>query len=201
MSDLRVVLLGKNRSENRRVAKALLDTIVFDGEAPSHSLQDSEKITGVTQDRKISVVINTHLLQTHLSHQQVTHRVRECVRLSAPGPQVILLVLQRHDFGEDDRHRAETVLKLFGKRAVRHTIVLTTDEEARGAVVTPKSNAVRDLITECGGGHLRFDAVRAEFFKKTQEILLREREEYLICGTFEDEDLKESTESRAGGGL
>ncbi|RXN12177.1 inner centromere A-like protein [Labeo rohita] len=139
-------------------------------------------------------VINTHLLQPNLTHQQITQRVRDCVSLSAPGPHVIVLILQYNDFSENDLQRVKTVLNLFSEQAIKHTIVLTTDEETRTSKLTSIiwNNAIHDLIKECGGGHLKFDTVHtgwcSELFRRKEEILKKEHEEFLICNMYEDKD-------------
>ncbi len=132
VSDLRIVLIGKNGSENRRVGNTILGTAVFHSEAPSYSQQHSMRISGEVEKRHITVINTSHLLQTHLTHHQITQTVRESVSQSAPGPHVIVLVLQYKDFSESDRHRVKHVLNLFSYQAMKHTIVLTTDEETRG---------------------------------------------------------------------
>ncbi|KAL0151482.1 hypothetical protein M9458_053268 [Cirrhinus mrigala] len=184
-SDLRIVLVGKNGSENNQVENFIDGREAFDSEAPSgFSKQLSE--------RKITV-INTLLLQPDLSHQQIKQRVRECVSLSAPGPHVIILVLQYKDFSETDRQRVKTVLNLFSKQAIKHTIVLTTDEETRGYKLTSMiwNNAIRDLIKEYGERHFQFDTRNPGWYfqmlRSTEKMLKEEHEEFLICNMYEDD--------------
>ncbi|KAK2906546.1 hypothetical protein Q8A67_005531 [Cirrhinus molitorella] len=207
LSDLRIVLLGKNGSANRRVGNTILGTTAFDSEAQSYSQQHSERISGDMEERNITV-INTHLIQTHLSQQQITQGVRECVSHSAPGPHVFVLILQYKNFSENDRQKVKDMLNLFSEQAIKHTIVVTTDEETRGIIFIFKNNTVRDLISECGGRHLQFDSGnpewRSELFRRTEEILRKEREEFLICNKNEDvgEGLSvDEDQSRSGGSV
>uniref|UniRef100_A0A8C1W1V0 AIG1-type G domain-containing protein n=1 Tax=Cyprinus carpio TaxID=7962 RepID=A0A8C1W1V0_CYPCA len=191
MSDLRIVLLGKNGSENRRVANTILGRAVFDSEAPYYSQQHSDRISGELEERKITV-INTHLLQLNLPQGVIIDGVRDCVSLSAPGPHVFVLVLQNNNFNENDRHRVKYVLNLFSYQALKHTIVLTTDDVPRRSIFTSRNNSIHDLIKECGGGHLKFNTVstgwRSEMFRRTEEILKKECIEFLFCDMCEDED-------------
>uniref|UniRef100_A0A8C2GA45 GTPase IMAP family member 8 n=1 Tax=Cyprinus carpio TaxID=7962 RepID=A0A8C2GA45_CYPCA len=194
VSDLRIVLIGKNRSENSRVGNTLLGTEAFHSEASFYSQQHSVRISGEMEERHITVINTPHLLQQNLSHHQITQTVRECVSLSAPGPHVFILILQYKKFNENDRHRVKYLLNLFSKKAMKHTIVLTTDEEPRRFTSLPfksTNNAIHDLIKECGGGHLQFDTVntrwRSELFRRTEEILKKEHEELLLCNMYEDE--------------
>ncbi|XP_073700390.1 GTPase IMAP family member 8-like [Garra rufa] len=157
------------------------------------------RIRGEVEGRHITVIL-THLLQTHLSHHQITQGVRECVHLSAPGPHVFVLVLQYKDFREDNRHRVKYVLSLFSYQAMKHTIVLTTDEEPRRFMWYSWNNAINDLIKECGGGHLRFDTInqgwRSELIRRTEGI-------FLTCNVFEDEggSSVDGDLSRSGGSV
>ncbi|RXN38489.1 GTPase IMAP family member 8-like protein [Labeo rohita] len=208
MSDLRIVLLGKNGPENNRVGNTILDTAAFHSEDASYSQQHSVRISGEVEERHITV-INTQLLQPNLSHNQIIQGVKECVSLSAPGPHVIVLVLQYNDFSENDLQRVKYVLNLFSEKAMKHTIVLTTDEETDGLMSLPymiTNNAIHDLLKECRG-HFEFDETNpgwhSELFRRTEKILKEECEEFLICdmyedagGTSVDEDL-----SRSGGSV
>ncbi|XP_067253041.1 GTPase IMAP family member 8-like [Chanodichthys erythropterus] len=204
--DLRIVLLGKNVSENSQVGNIILGTAAFHSEASSSSQQHSVRISGAVEKRNLAVINSSHLLQPHLSIHLITERVRECVSLSAPGPHVILLVLQYNDFSEQDKHRVKTVLNLFSVKAIKHTIVVTTDEETRTAKIASivvnntvgnfkwapivTNNSITKLIKECGGGHLQFDRSnagwRSEMIRRTEEMLKKEQEEFLICNMYED---------------
>ncbi|XP_058617870.1 GTPase IMAP family member 8-like isoform X2 [Onychostoma macrolepis] len=204
VSDLRIVLIGKNGSENRRVANTILGRAALDRDAPYYLQQSSDRISEEVEEKKITV-FNPHLLQTHFPQGVIIEGVRECVSLSAPGPHVFVLVLQNKDFSENDRHRVKYVLNLFSKQAMKHTIVLTTDEETRRSILASRNNSIHGLIKECGGGHLKFNTVstgwRSEMFRKTEEILKKECKECLICNMFEDEGEETSEDedqSRSG---
>ncbi|XP_073700395.1 GTPase IMAP family member 8-like isoform X2 [Garra rufa] len=188
MSDLRIVLIGKNGSENRRVGNTILGAEVFHSEDASYSQMHSVGIRGDVEERHISV-INTHLLYLHFPQHQIIRAVTECVSLSAPGPHVFVLVLQYNDFNENDRQRVKYVLNLFSYQAMKHTIVLTTDEQTWRSKLTSMiwSNAVYKLIRKCGGGHLQFDTeLRSELIRKTEELLNKDHKEFLMCNMYED---------------
>ncbi|XP_048037796.1 trichohyalin-like [Megalobrama amblycephala] len=185
VSDLKIVLLGKNLSENIKVEKFIQGSAAFHSEAPSYYSQQHI-------ERNITIINTPHLLQTHLSEHEIIQGVRECVSQSAPGPHVILLVLQYNDFRDEDMRRVKYVLKLFSEKAIKHTIVLTTDEEPLRAKFTNKifDNTIHNLIKECGGRHLQFDSRnpgwRSEMLKCSDKILKEEHEEFLICNMYED---------------
>ncbi|XDV23122.1 hypothetical protein PO909_027832, partial [Leuciscus waleckii] len=148
VSDLRIVLLGKNVSENNRVGNTILDTDAFNSEAPSYLYQPSQR------------------------------------------PHVIVLVLQNKDFRDEDMRRVIYVLNLFSVKAIKHTIVLTTDEETHMLPFRIWDNPINSFIKECGGTLLHFveenQAWRSEIFRRTEEILKKECEEFLTCNSYED---------------
>ncbi|KAL1251951.1 hypothetical protein QQF64_019747, partial [Cirrhinus molitorella] len=189
-SDVRIVLLGKNGSENSRAANAILGRAAFHREAPSHSQQHSLRISGEVEDRYVTV-INTHLLQTNFPEGVIIQEVKDCVHRCAPGPHVFILVLQYSNFNESDRHRVKYVLNLFSYQAMKHTIVLSSTDGHVYLSYKSSNRAVHNLLKECGGGHLKFDTVsaewRSEMFRRIEEMLKKEQEEFLICDIYEDE--------------
>ncbi|XP_067272568.1 GTPase IMAP family member 7-like [Pseudorasbora parva] len=225
LNDLRIVLVGKNVSENSRVRNIILGTEVFDSKAQSHLQLHSVRVSGEVEKRHITVINNPHLLQPHLLQHQITQGVRECLSLSDPGPHAIILVLQSKDFREEDRQRVKAVLNLFSEKAIKHTIVLTTDEETRAAKLASRvmdkavgsnfkwasmitNSTITNLIKECGGGHLKFDSRnagwRSVMFRSIEKILKEENEEFLICNRYEDGGDGSSVDedlSRSGGSI
>uniref|UniRef100_A0A8C1KSP7 AIG1-type G domain-containing protein n=1 Tax=Cyprinus carpio TaxID=7962 RepID=A0A8C1KSP7_CYPCA len=106
--------------------------------------------------------------------------------------------------------RVNYVLSFFSKQAIKHTIVVTTDEDSFASKITSKiwNNVIHNLIKVCGGGHLKFDSKdsgwRSEILKRTEEILKKEHEEFLICNMYEDGGDGSSVDedlSRSGGSV
>jgi len=191
VNDLRIVLLGKNGLENSRVGNTILGTAVFNSEISSDSKQYSQRISGSVEKRHIAVINTPHLLQPHLSQHQITQGVKECASQLAPGPHAILLVLQYKDFTEEDLRRVKYVLNLFSVKAIKHTIVLTTDDTFISKLTNlVTNNAIQNLIKDCGGGHLQFETRnagwRSEMFSRIEKILMEVHGEFLVCNRYED---------------
>ncbi|XP_048034519.1 uncharacterized protein LOC125260279 isoform X2 [Megalobrama amblycephala] len=199
MSDLRIVLLGKNITENNRVGNFILGRAAFESEAPADVELNIEKHRGKLKDRDVTVINTPHLLQPNLSISQITQGVKECVNLSAPGPHVIILVLQENDFSDNDRHRVKYVLNEFSKEAPIHTLVLTDEEEIH-------NNAIHQFIQECGDEHLQFDerksGLHSEILERVEKILKENQVQFLISDLYEEagEETPEDGEKRRSGG-
>uniref|UniRef100_A0A8C1KK32 AIG1-type G domain-containing protein n=1 Tax=Cyprinus carpio TaxID=7962 RepID=A0A8C1KK32_CYPCA len=191
--DLRIVLLGKNISENNRVGNFILGEDAFDSEPTSSERkrhQHRQKVEKGLKDRLVSIINSPQLLQPHLSLSQITHTVRECVNISAPGPHMFIIVLQHNDFDDEDRYRVKHVLKEFSGEAIKRTIGITTDEETYRSMFSSWffNKSVHQLIKECGGGHLKFDVKKTEWqseiFNMVDKKLEENLEEYLTCSIF-----------------
>ncbi|KAI7789317.1 putative early endosome antigen 1-like [Triplophysa rosa] len=187
LSDLRIVLLGKSLSENLRMMNSILEVDLRQSEAPSDCfLNQSVRISGTVENRHIAVINSANLLQLNLLHNQITERVKDCMSSSAPGPHVFILVLQHHDFSEEDRKQVKNVLKEFSDQAIKRTIVMTTDQQTHSSI--PPSVIINEFINhltkECGGGHLQFDERqpdwRSKVLRRVDDILKKECEEFLI---------------------
>ncbi|XP_052393395.1 GTPase IMAP family member 8-like [Carassius gibelio] len=202
MRDLRIVLLGKNLSENSRVRNLMLGIDLHENEETTALEQLSVmKIGGMVKDRHVTVINALHLLNPNLSDYQITQTVRECVEHSEPGPHAFILILQYKDFTEEDMRRVKYVLNKFSEDAIRRAIVLTTDKEIYRSLFSsiishPEqlivSNAlettIHQLIKECGGEHLQLDEIKpelqADIYKRVDTILKENKEEYLTCDIF-----------------
>uniref|UniRef100_A0A8C1PJS4 AIG1-type G domain-containing protein n=1 Tax=Cyprinus carpio TaxID=7962 RepID=A0A8C1PJS4_CYPCA len=176
----RIVLLGKSVSENSLVGNVILEREAFDGEAPPDVV---ERVGGRLKDRYMMVINSPQLLQTYISNHQITQTVRECVYLSEPGPHAFIIILQYKDFTEEDMRRVKQVLKEFSEEAIKHTIMITTDEETcdvRGAPVKV-NEFIHQLAVECGGGHVQLGGKpewHSEILKSLENIL---KKNFLVC--------------------
>ncbi|ROL55381.1 GTPase IMAP family member 5 [Anabarilius grahami] len=199
VSDLRIVLLGKNITENNRVGNFILGRSAFEREAPADVELHIETHRGKLKDRDVTVINAPHLLKPNLSITQITQGVKECVNLSAPGPHVIILVLLQNDFSDNNRHRVQYVLNEFSKEALKHTIVLTDEREI-------DNNAIHQLIKECGDEHLQFNernsGLHSEILVRVEKILRKKQVQFLTCDLYEEagEETSEDGEKRRSGG-
>ncbi|XP_069055035.1 GTPase IMAP family member 4-like [Lepisosteus oculatus] len=107
-----------------------------------------------------------------------------CVNLSAPGPHAFLLVTPLGRSSGEERRTLETVLEIFGERALGHTMVLLThaDELASRTLeesVHTGSRELQWLLEKCGN---RYHALNNKDRGSTQVTELLEKIEELVAG-------------------
>ncbi|XP_042572567.1 interferon-induced very large GTPase 1-like [Cyprinus carpio] len=186
VGDLRIVLLAKSLSENCGVGNLILGKKMFDSEALPDQVQK--------QRRMHKTVINVpHLLQPHLSDHQITEAVNECMRLSDPGPHVIILVLKNDQCSREDQEHVEKVLHSFSDKVYEHTMVLSTQEP--DSEPTKVNDVIREIIKKCSNRHYQLK-------KSTSSVDLREKIEnfaqinskrYLVCDKFASSEGSENS--------
>ncbi|XP_026198862.1 GTPase IMAP family member 8-like [Anabas testudineus] len=187
MSELRVVLLGNIWSERRKLGNFILRKMVFNTEkAPDHSLRISE----LTEDKEIVLINTPDLLHPEISEDKLTELVENCVRLSAPGPHVFLLVLQPEDFTEPQTKRLRSILEHFGDRSFDHLLMLisTPREESSGSTVKYlQHHLLGDIMRKCRYTMLwKKNLERPELLKIMDQIVKENNVDHVSCDVFED---------------
>ncbi|KAL7826725.1 hypothetical protein AOLI_G00319340 [Acnodon oligacanthus] len=162
--ELRILLLGKNSSEISSVGNLILGRDAFLIEAPPPSVQQcSERASGKLKAKNITLINTPHMFDSQPSVDELIRRVTECMSLCAPGPHVIVLVLQPDDFTETNRDRLYSIVCSLSKETLKHTLVLTTQTLQSGTRADPvKENVSQKIITECNNRHIEFRAPKEQ---------------------------------------
>uniref|UniRef100_A0A3B4D7A6 AIG1-type G domain-containing protein n=1 Tax=Pygocentrus nattereri TaxID=42514 RepID=A0A3B4D7A6_PYGNA len=191
ISDLRIVLLGKNSSEISRVGNSILGRDGFDTEGPPPLVeQHSERARGKVEGRYITLINTPHLFDPDLSVHQITVRIKECMSLCSPGPHGVVLVLQPDDFTETDSSRMDHILSSLSEEAQKYTLVLTTQNKEAGASAGPvQENIIQKVITKYRNRHLEWRKCSCATFMKIIEKVVEENRGSFVCGEFEDAPL------------
>uniref|UniRef100_A0A8P4G4Y0 AIG1-type G domain-containing protein n=1 Tax=Dicentrarchus labrax TaxID=13489 RepID=A0A8P4G4Y0_DICLA len=188
MSELRVVLLGNSWSERSSVGNFIL------GETKFNTDEEPDFLTVRRQlKEKEIVLINTpDLLHPNISDDKLTELVKDCVRLSDPGPHVFLLVLQPEDFTEEHKLRLQSILERFSDQSFDHSLVLiSTPREESPAIMEDhmQHHPLKDMIRLCKYRYLnQKNLERPELLTRLGQTAKENNGEHVSCDVFEDED-------------
>ncbi|XP_037396291.1 GTPase IMAP family member 8-like [Pygocentrus nattereri] len=184
MYELRIVLLGK-KGLNSRVGNFILGRDVFDTKVPPPSLEQlSERARENVGGRNITLINTPHLFDPCLSLDQLTVQVKECMSLCAPGPHVIVLVIQPDDFTETDRDRLYHILYSLSDEPHKYTLILTTQTLQSGSSDTDsvQEKMIKETIAKYSNSHINLKRGynRTALLKMMQKMVKQNGGSHLI---------------------
>ncbi|KAM4576292.1 uncharacterized protein PAE49_006473 [Odontesthes bonariensis] len=184
VSELRVVLLGGSWSERSSVGNLILGKDVFN--TATHTCV---RVSGPLEPQKKIAVINTPDLQI-LTADKLTEFIKDCVRVSAPGPHVFLLLLQPENFTEEHKERLCTVLKEFSDQSFDHSLILMSTPRLQSLDLMENDMLkppLKDLISKCRYRYvMRKNLELPELLTRFGQIVKENNGEHVSCEAFED---------------
>ncbi|XP_035985889.1 uncharacterized protein LOC105923805 [Fundulus heteroclitus] len=184
VSELRVVLLGSSWSQRNSVGNFIVGKNVFNAEP-----QFCVRVGGEVEKTTI-VVINTPDLQFPTTAKQ-TQFIKDCARVSAPGPHVFLLVLQPENFTEEKKNTMYRVLEAFNDRSFDHSFILMLNSEPRQQDNVfedyTKKAPFQELIRKCRNRYLKMEDIECpELLTRFGQIVKENNGEHVSYEEFEE---------------
>ncbi|KAM9427199.1 uncharacterized protein ACWYII_018891 [Salvelinus alpinus] len=148
LSSLRILLLGKSDDKKSTVGNMILRKEAFRPANFFNYKQPCDSASGKVNGKSVTVVKTPDFFAPHLTVESLMEEMENCKSLSAPGPHGVLLVLKPEEFTEKNRTTFKLILSIFGKEAIKHSMVIITHH--KGVAGNPH---LSPMIEECGGRH------------------------------------------------
>lgn len=137
--------MGEDWADKSSVGNLLLSKNEFETEAslPLHQCAKPGKVQ--IEDHRISVVITPNLFNRDVSADEVTQALKKCEAMSAPGPHVLLLILQPGTSKEKIKYMSNT-MNSWSEHTMDHTLLLVM--EGKKKIFIAKEKTLQNVFKE-----------------------------------------------------
>lgn len=175
------MVVGSSGSSQFQLTNAILAREEFSKDIIS--ISGSKKNVGDLAGRRVAVINGPNIFDKGMSHSKRKMELRRSKCLCIPGPNAFLVAFDMEKISPNDIGAAKLMMKLFGRRCLRHCIVLLASERnLEGAALEDHVHKtdwhLRELIEKFGG---RFHVFSKNWRDRSRDRELLRKIEWMVA--------------------
>lgn len=173
----RVVCLGKIGVGKSSTANSLLGRRCFEAsDVPKLVTEKCTRATETVLQKSFLIVDTPGICGINEKKQDTELEIKRCIQLAAPGPHIVLFVIEYGRIRQDDLDSIRTFLNYFGEKLKQFLIIVFThaDKMKRHQTIGQWLEQIPELdkfVSECGRRYCLID----------NKANARDKEQHVMC--------------------